>query len=532
MGRRNLTLLVIGAFAFALTACGGGGGSTPVVTPTVAPTITPTIAPQSVTCPSSGSNPSSVSSSTAASVGRAVSNDEPSGAVPGAIAVTYYGDGAALDGAESRMGAQRTGVTSYPSLGLTTRVLSVAPQNVRSVMQTLSSLRGVRSVSRISYRRRLSIAADDKYYVGDPSTAAPYFQTASTFGQWDMHAIDLDGAWSSFASAPVQGAKIAVVDTGVDVSIKEMTGARIVRTRCFVTYPSGTAQTTGSYVTDTDGHGTNVSGIADSFTNNAFGFAGVAYDAPLMAYRIFPSDPSTGCEGSSSNQCSATSFDEASAINDAVANGARVINLSLGGDSGGTCDASDPEYTAVEAAIAAKVVVVAAAGNGDKSGNGLSHLDCPAADPGVIAVGASGLDDSVPSAITEVMAKYSNYVSPSNGRYLVAPGGNAPGSTDADNLHWIENAYSSQAYDASKHTSCTGADVYGELGNCAVLIEGTSQATPHVTGVVSLMLAANPNLTPTQIATGLCASADTINDARMGCGRVNAAKAVAWARAN
>jgi serine protease len=54
-------------------------------------------------------------------------------------------------------------------------------------------------------------------------------------------------------------------------------------------------------------------------------------------------------------------------------------------------------------------------------------------------------------------------------------------------------------------------------------------ASPHVAGVVSLMLAKNPNLTPAQIATGLCATADNINDTKQGCGRVNAAAAVTWA---
>jgi serine protease len=58
---------------------------------------------------------------------------------------------------------------------------------------------------------------------------------------------------------------------------------------------------------------------------------------------------------------------------------------------------------------------------------------------------------------------------------------------------------------------------------------GTSMATAHVSGIVSLMLAKNPNLTPAQIAAGLCASADDIGVSKEGCGRVNAAAAVQWA---
>jgi serine protease len=277
-----------------------------------------------------------------------------------------------------------------------------------------------------------------------------------------------------------------------------------------------------------------VTGIADSDTNNSFGFAGVAFDAPLLVYRIFPSDPAGGCQVQNPpNQCFTTSADEASAIDDAVAHGARVINLSLG--AGGPCQSNDPEYVAVEHAIANGVVVVAAAGNG--SGNpplGLPALDCPAADPGVIAVGASALNDDNPLSIFEYVASYSNYLSTTGtangGAYLVAPGGDPSSSSDFDDLHWIQNIYSSDAYDALQGKSCNGGlDSLGERNDCTVDIAGTSQATPHVTGVVSLMLAKNPNLTPAQIATGLCASADPINDRKEGCGRLDAAAAVSWA---
>jgi subtilisin family serine protease len=351
-----------------------------------------------------------------------------------------------------------------------------------------------------------------------------------------MHVIDLDGAWSLFG-ASVKAAPIAVVDTGVDLSHPEMGGGRVVRARCFVTYPNGSAQSTGQYVTDTDGHGTNVAGIADSDTNNNFGFVGTAYDAPLLAYRIFPSDPAGGCDIPPGKpvppQCNSNTADEASAINDAVANGAKVINLSLGGDP--PCSTGDPEYVAVENAIKSGVVVVAAAGNGDpKTGVGNSFLDCPAADPGVIAVGASALDDSGAS-IFERIAVYSNYLTTmgtsTNGAFLLAPGGDVTSSSDFDNLHWIQNIYSSTAYDASQRASCTGGlDNLGEQGDCNVEIDGTSMAAPHVSGVAALMLGINPSLKPADVATGLCNTADKIGDPKQGCGRVNAAAAVSWAQ--
>jgi serine protease len=201
-----------------------------------------------------------------------------------------------------------------------------------------------------------------------------------------------------------------------------------------------------------------------------------------------------------------------------------VINLSLGSD-GPLSNCKDTiEENAIESAISHGVVVVAAAGN--ESAN---HLDCPAAYPGVIAVGASALKGAGTS-VTEGVASYSNWVTSSGpgsgGIYLVAPGGDPSGDSDNDNLHWIENIYSSTA---ATPGACT-VDAAGKSGDCRILIAGTSQATPHVAGVVSLMLGLRPNLTPAQVAADLCSSAKKIGDSKQGCGRLNAAGAVAAAK--
>jgi serine protease len=243
----------------------------------------------------------------------------------------------------------------------------------------------------------------------------------------------------------------------------------------------------------------------------------------MLAYRVFPSDPSGGCENSTSPQCESNTLDEAAAINDAVAHGAKVINLSLG--AAGPCSSGDVEYQAVEKAIANNVVVVAAAGNESKS-----SLDCPAADPGVIAVGASTLSDAT-SPATEAIASYSNYLSSTgNGRYVVAPGGDPSGGGDNNFLHWIENIYSSTAVQPGTCTPDLNAT--SSTPDCRILIAGTSQATPHVAGVVSLILAVRPSYTPAQVAAALCNSATDIGDAKQGCGRVDAAAAVAYAKSH
>ena len=369
----------------------------------------------------------------------------------------------------------------------------------------------------------MTVSSNDPYFDGF-GAGAPLFEDSGTPGQWDMHVMHIDTAWNEVtSSAPVTGAPIAIVDTGVDITHPELSGGKIVRTACFVTFPSGTSQTTGTFVTDTDGHGTNVAGIADANTNNGIGFASPAFGASMLAYRIFPSDPTGGCEGSNPPaQCQSNTVDEAAAINDAVAHGAKVINLSLG--STGPCSTSDPEYQAVEHAISSGVVVVAAAGNETKAA-----LDCPAADPGVIAVGATSLDTSV-SPAKEVVASYSNFLgSTGGGHYVVAPGGDPSGASDSNNLHWIENIYSSTAV---KPGTCSPDSQASSVTDCRILIAGTSQATPHVVGVASLILAVRPSYSPAQVAAALCNSATDIGDSKQGCGRVDAAAAVAYAKSH
>ena len=128
---------------------------------------------------------------------------------------------------------------------------------------------------------------------------------------------------------------------------------------------------------------------------------------------------------------------------------------------------------------------------------------------------------------------YSNYLTNkgngNGGAYLVAPGGDPSGNTDADNLHWIENIYSSTAVQPGTCTSDRGTT---SVGDCRILIAGTSQATPHVAGVAALVLAVKPNYTPAQVAAALCNSAHSIGDTKEGCGQVDANAAVLYAKSH
>jgi len=229
----------------------------------------------------------------------------------------------------------------------------------------------------------------------------------------------------------------AVIDTGQDTGHPEL-NSKIVYQRCYITNSVG-AQSTSNFTTDPDGHGTDVSGIAAAATNNSFGFTGAGGDVSLMAYRIFPT-PDDGClSGSGGGQCGASTLDLASAIDDAVAHGANVISMSLGGGQCSNGQDNDPtEGAALANAIAANVVVVAAAGN--SSG---PPVEAPACVSGVLAVGATSLADGgangsgkaggTPSAPIEYVTSYTDYGSPGEAFGsaaawgIVAPGGDPGG---------------------------------------------------------------------------------------------------------
>ncbi|MBI5716444.1 MAG: S8 family serine peptidase [Burkholderiales bacterium] len=215
-------------------------------------------------------------------------------------------------------------------------------------------------------------------------------------------------------------------------------------------------------------HGTHVAGtVGVGNTNNGVGVAGINWAVKLQAVRVL-------------GKCGGTMVD----INDGIrwaaglpvpgvptnATPAKVINMSLGGNS--PCSASPATQAAINDAIAAGTTVVVAAGNSAADASGFLPAGCN----GVITVAAS-------DARGFLVTRYSNFGPRVD---ILAPGGDTQRDDTGDGqndgvLSMVQGGYARY--------------------------NGTSMASPHVAGVVALMLAARPTLTPAQVLAELKAQA-------------------------
>ncbi|HUG26844.1 MAG TPA: S8 family peptidase, partial [Gemmatimonadales bacterium] len=192
-----------------------------------------------------------------------------------------------------------------------------------------------------------------------------------------------------------------------------------------------------------NGHGTHVGGTIGALNNDA-GVVGVAPGASLYPIKVFRN---------SNGSCVASVSHQISGLNWAVNQGIRVVSISIGGS---TYVSSYED--AIDAATAAGTYVVAAAGN-----NGTNTLTYPGRYQNALGIGAIDSNNN--------KASWSNY---GPDLYAVAPG-------------------------ASIYSTMPGSS-YGTKS-------GTSMATPHVAGVVALILAADPAASRSQVLSRLEAGA-------------------------
>ena len=247
-------------------------------------------------------------------------------------------------------------------------------------------------------------------------------------------------------------------------------------------------------------HGSHVGGILGAVGDNGLGIPGVAWRVKQVHARALGPNPRAGTgTGSSMDIADGILWVAGLPVAGVPPNPypAQIVNLSLG--TSVPCAATPLIGQVISQLLARGIIVVAAAGNASVDAAGESPASCP----GVIAVGAVE-----PSG---ARAPYSNY---GTTVAVMAPGGFLPGNPRNGVLSLSRN------------------DTTGEMGYR--FSHGTSQATPHVAGLVALMKSLKPTLTPQEArailqATAVPMSAEACrrpSGAECGAGLINAPAAL------
>lgn len=450
------------------------------------------------------------------------------------------------------------------SLALTPRtpgavhLQAVEPQAIASAAVTVAQAHGFRVRSRIAPdspwvvldtrgvavpQALEALAADTRVAAAQPNTVlhpsalsvpsptgasiAPQATPSDPyFGyQWDMQVLGMPSVWDVDTGST--DVVVAVVDTGVMASHPDVQANVAYAGYDFVLNQPGAT----TPVSDGDYHGTHVAGTIGAIANNGIGVVGMAWHVKILPVRVCTK---AGC--ALDDVIRGIEYAAGLSVYDGngtlVAPPARagVMNLSLGGSTG-----SSAEQDALSLAAGNGTTIVAAAGN---DGTNCSYpvqfgtqtspslVSYPAAYPQTIAVGSVDYDQGIGWVAASC---FSDGGAPSGGQGVTvsAPGGFLfDGNTPVSIPSGITDESGSSALGIVSTWWASGS-----TPSYASLV-GTSMAAPHVVGLVALMLAQNPSLTPDQIKLTLANTAIGTGsyDDYLGYGMISAGDAVSAAR--
>ncbi|GIM95035.1 type VII secretion-associated serine protease mycosin [Paractinoplanes toevensis] len=314
--------------------------------------------------------------------------------------------------------------------------------------------------------RRLAAAALAGF-IGLAAPAAPAFATPAPIAeptnplvgdqvrddQWYLKKLDVPDAWT-YANGT--GVTVAVIDSGVDSTHADLVGQ--------VLPGLDLVDTKGDGDTDLVGHGTTVSAIIAGRGDDTTGVIGIAPKAKILPVRVLDEE----------NRYS-DAIIVAKGVRWAVDHGAKVINLSLGGNGSSATLAAAIDY-----AFAKDVVVVACTGNTSASSD--SEVWYPAREPGVLAVAG--------------MEKDSNAL-------------------------WSGSITGKETVVTAPAAGLVGARAGGEYWK----VQGTSFASPMVAGTAALIRSRWPDMPAGEVINRIIRTATDLGtpgrDATFGFGMVN-----------
>lgn len=260
------------------------------------------------------------------------------------------------------------------------------------------------------------------------------------------------------------GVNIAILDTGVDDEHESFTGKYVAGVD--TTGPADLEFNPNDQSDYDTFHGTHAAGIAMGTGGVAQTYRGVAPGAGLIDVRVLDS------KGEGTSESVIRGIEWVIANKDIY--NIKVMSMSLGSDS--NSNGTDAQSQAVNQAVQAGIVVVVAAGNDGEEG----FINSPGAADGAITVGAL-FDHGSVNRGDDTVASYSNQ---------------GPRLDDGDSDPYDELKPDITA-PGSFIVSAKGSN--GTASNDYHSLSGTSMATPHVAGIVALMLEANQNLTPAEV---------------------------------